>query len=111
MGHYFDRSAHRHSGIRGHLAGSGHPVLQAAHIDWAAMVLGSSPFTLAVAAAGAFGFFARAPQFGSLSGVTYVRPFLSDSHGGSIPEGEPSSVHTSIVVRRYRLFSVFWIPV
>ena len=71
------------------------------------MVLGSSPFTLAVALAGAFGFFARAPQFGSLSGVTYVRPFLSDSHGGSIPEGEPSSVHTSIVVRNYSLFSGF----
>jgi len=64
---------------------------------------GSSAFTLAAAAAGAFGFFARAPQLGSLSGATYVRPFLSEAHGGSIPEGEPSSVHTSIVVRRDRL--------
>lgn len=59
---------------------------------------GSSPFTLAVAAAGAFGFFARAPQHGSLSGATYVRPFLSESAGGSIPENDPSSVHTTLVV-------------
>jgi hypothetical protein len=67
-------------------------------LGWLVM-LGASPFTLAAAAAGAFGFFARAPQLGSLSTATYVRPFLSEGHGGSIPEGEPSSVHTSIVVR------------
>lgn len=61
---------------------------------------GSSPLTLAAAAAGAFGFFARAPTLGSLSGVTYVRPFLSEMHGGSIPqaEGEHASVHTALVV-------------
>lgn len=63
---------------------------------------GSSRWTLAVAAAGAFSFFARAPHLGSLAGATYVRPFLHEPHGGSIPEGQPSSVHTTIVV------SMFW---
>ena len=65
---------------------------------------GSSPFTLAVAAVGAFSFFARAPTLGSMSYVTYVRPFLHSAHGGSIPEGDASSVHTAIVVAMFWTF-------
>lgn len=65
-------------------------------------LVGSSPATLGVALAGGIGFLCRAPTLGSLSYVTYVRPFLQVEHGGSIPEGQSTSLHTVAVV------ALFW---